>query len=186
MVFSLYPNEQFFDVYVTDGPTIASVAVMASVLFTILIFVLYDICVRREFNSKEELLTARRQFMRFVSHEVRTPLNAVSMGLDLMKSEIAQALGFENSSSYWMYRQSISSASPSRDTAENVYADESHDQKTGDIFPLVAEWFELAQEIQGTYRRRQYSSFVLILVNISHMATFVFTFFFHRQRSRGR
>ena len=68
LVFSLYPNEQFFDVYVTDGPTIASVAVMASVLFTILIFVLYDICVRREFNSKEELLTARRQFMRFVSH----------------------------------------------------------------------------------------------------------------------
>ena len=34
------------------------------------VFLLYDLYVRREFNAKKDLLESRRQFMRFVSHEV--------------------------------------------------------------------------------------------------------------------
>jgi signal transduction histidine kinase/CheY-like chemotaxis protein len=94
--FTLTPNDDFYDVYSTPGPAIATAVVICSVLLTILVFFLYDFFVRREFHAKQELLEARRQFMRFVSHEVRTPLNAVSMGLDLMQSEVAQALGFDS------------------------------------------------------------------------------------------
>ena len=39
-------------------------------------------------------------YLRFVSHEVRTPLNAVSMGLDLMQHELAKSLGFDCSTSF--------------------------------------------------------------------------------------
>ena len=94
--FSLIPNDDFYDVYQTRGPIVATVVVLGSILLTISVFFLYDFFVRREFNAKRELLEARRQFMRFVSHEVRTPLNAVSMGLDLMQTEIAQDLGFDS------------------------------------------------------------------------------------------
>lgn len=48
-------------------------------------------------RAKQDLLKAKRHFMRFISHKVRTPLNSVCMGLQLVKIEIAQALGFSSS-----------------------------------------------------------------------------------------
>jgi len=61
-------------------------------LFTSLLFVAYDYYVRKEFNAKNQLLEAKRRFVRFVSHEVRTPLNTVCMGLTLLENDLAAAL----------------------------------------------------------------------------------------------
>ncbi len=66
---------------------VMSVAVLA-ILFTLLFFFLYDRLVRNEIQGKINLLDAKRNFVRFVSHEVRTPLNTVSMGLTLMHQDI--------------------------------------------------------------------------------------------------
>lgn len=79
----LTPNDDFYAAYETDNPMLATVGTICAIVLTSLAFFLYDFFVRREFNAKQELLEARRTFMRFVSHEVRTPLNAVYMGLDL-------------------------------------------------------------------------------------------------------
>lgn len=68
------------------------------VLATAFLFFLYDYFVRREFGAKRQLLQAKRDFMRFVSHEVRTPLNAVCMGLTLMRDEIGELLEHESES----------------------------------------------------------------------------------------
>jgi signal transduction histidine kinase len=38
--------------------------------------------------AQQQLLDAKRNFMRFVSHEVRTPLNAVCLGLSVLQDEI--------------------------------------------------------------------------------------------------
>ncbi|OEU18173.1 two-component system sensory kinase [Fragilariopsis cylindrus CCMP1102] len=43
-------------------------------------------------STKQELSKAKRHFMRYVSHEVRTPLNSVCMGLHLMQEEIQSKL----------------------------------------------------------------------------------------------
>lgn len=61
-------------------------------LFTSLLFVAYDYYVRKEFHAKKQLLEAKRRFVRFVSHEVRTPLNTVCMGLTLLENDLAAAL----------------------------------------------------------------------------------------------
>jgi len=61
-------------------------------LFTSLLFVGYDHYVRKEFNAKNQLLEAKRRFVRFVSHEVRTPLNTVCMGLTLLENDLTGAL----------------------------------------------------------------------------------------------
>eukprot|EP00531_Pseudo-nitzschia_arenysensis_P000998 CAMPEP_0116131464 /NCGR_PEP_ID=MMETSP0329-20121206/9018_1 /TAXON_ID=697910 /ORGANISM="Pseudo-nitzschia arenysensis, Strain B593" /LENGTH=972 /DNA_ID=CAMNT_0003625893 /DNA_START=124 /DNA_END=3042 /DNA_ORIENTATION=+ len=66
---------------------VMSIAVLA-ILFTLLFFFLYDRLVRNEIQGKINLLDAKRNFVRFVSHEVRTPLNTVSMGLTLMHQDI--------------------------------------------------------------------------------------------------
>ena len=66
------------------------VGALLIVLMTSMIFLTYDCTVRREFNEKQQLLNAKRMFMRYVSHEVRTPLNSVTIGLTLLEAEIAR------------------------------------------------------------------------------------------------
>ena len=69
-ILTLYPNEDFYTVYSTPNPWIASFGSAAIVLAMCLFFLLYDHFVVREVRTKQELLTAKRHFMRFVSHEV--------------------------------------------------------------------------------------------------------------------
>jgi len=88
----LYMTNKFIETYTTNNPlwgTIITVFIMA---FLTIIFSIYDWYVRGEFNFKNELLEAKRNFIRFVSHEVRTPLNAVCMGLMLMREELDKAM----------------------------------------------------------------------------------------------
>jgi signal transduction histidine kinase len=89
---SLYPSKELFEVNSTKNPLVATVGAVFIILFTSILFMLYDYFVRQEFNSKKDLLEAKRQFMRFVSHEVRTPLNSVCMGLMLLQEEIERAV----------------------------------------------------------------------------------------------
>jgi signal transduction histidine kinase len=62
------------------------------IVVTASVFILYDFFVRRDINVKTELLDAKRKFVRFVSHEVRTPLNSVCMGLSLIREELQMSV----------------------------------------------------------------------------------------------
>ncbi|KAL3910862.1 MAG: hypothetical protein SGILL_007521, partial [Bacillariaceae sp.] len=155
--FHLVPNAAFYQTYQTNNAIRATIVVVLSVVVTMLIFFLYDFSVRREFHAKRELLEARRQFMRFVSHEVRTPLNAVTMGLDLMQFEIARALGFDSHTAY--------RASPEfeEDSGRNDLGSSSRRSSFNDLVALLDDsaregeivsreqarsWFKVTQEIQ--------------------------------------
>lgn len=91
----LYPNDGFYQTYNSVNPIYATLLVVGVMVFTSLSFLVYDWNVRKEFSSKKELLEARRRFVRFISHEVRTPLNSVCMGLSLMQEKHAQKAGFK-------------------------------------------------------------------------------------------
>jgi signal transduction histidine kinase len=84
----LYPTKKLFNVYSTTNPAVATAGAVLIVMFTSFVFLLYDLFVRKAFNEKDSALNAKRQFMCFVSHEVRTPLNSVCMGLKFMQEEI--------------------------------------------------------------------------------------------------
>lgn len=88
---TLYPKDELFDVYSTQNPAVATAGSVCIIIFTSLLFTLYDFFVRQEFTAKRSVLEAKRNFVRFVSHEVRTPLNAVCMGLQLMQEEIRES-----------------------------------------------------------------------------------------------
>ena len=90
-ILTLYPSAQFRDSYSTRNPRRATIGSVCIILFTSLAFLLYDFFVRRELLAKKDLLEAKRQFMRFVCHEVRSPLNSVVMGLDVAESELGSA-----------------------------------------------------------------------------------------------
>jgi signal transduction histidine kinase len=68
----------------TMAPILFALGAAFIFIFVAALFLIYDLLVRREFNAKQQLLEAKRHFMRFVSHEVRTPLNAVCLGLSVL------------------------------------------------------------------------------------------------------
>ena len=92
---TLYATEEFVESYRTPNPAVAAFGAVMCIFLTALLFILYDFYVMKEFNARKELLEAKRKFVRFVSHEVRTPLNSVCMGLSLQLEEIESALGME-------------------------------------------------------------------------------------------
>lgn len=94
-VLRVYPAESSYDEFM-DGKNQTVYIILVLVLsvsvltigFTLMFFFLYDRLVRNEIRSKVNLLDAKRNFVRFVSHEVRTPLNTVSMGLALIHQDL--------------------------------------------------------------------------------------------------
>jgi len=89
----LYPTEDFFALFQTANPMLSSIGVIAILLVTSTLFTLYDVVVKRDYYVKRDLLEAKRKFIRFVSHEVRTPLNSVSMGLTVLRGELEAKYG---------------------------------------------------------------------------------------------
>lgn len=85
---TFYPTRLFFEGFNTRNPMVSSIGAVCVIIFTSLLFVLYDFLVRQQLNENKTILEAKRKFVRFVSHEVRTPLNSVCMGLKLMEEHI--------------------------------------------------------------------------------------------------
>lgn len=95
-ILDVYSTDAFYVQYQTDEPTIACIGAVMIIAVTSLLFFGYDYFVRKEFHDKKRLLDAKRTFVRFVSHEVRTPLNTVCMGLTLLQHDLQAALNRNN------------------------------------------------------------------------------------------
>lgn len=89
---TICPSDEFFETLSTNNPMIATIGSVGIIIFSALVFFGYDRCVRKEFSARSSLLEAKRKFVRFVSHEVRTPLNSVCMGLTLVKAEMLKMM----------------------------------------------------------------------------------------------
>lgn len=89
---ALYPTATFYESYQTNNPLIALIGTIAIVCLTSLFFFVYDFAMRREIRARQNMLQAKRRYMRFISHEVRTPLNAVCMGVTLLEEEMSKTL----------------------------------------------------------------------------------------------
>lgn len=77
----LYPTEDFISSYSTHNPRNATICALFVIALVTILFFFYDFFVQREFIQRRQVLEAKRRFIRYVSHEVRSPLNAVLMGV---------------------------------------------------------------------------------------------------------
>ena len=84
----VYPTQEFFESDSTDNPIIGMAGALGIILLISGLFYIFDSYVRKEFDANNELLESKRRFVRFVSHEVRTPLNTVCMGLTLLQEDL--------------------------------------------------------------------------------------------------
>jgi len=117
--------------------------------FTSCLFIAYDYYVRKEFNAKNQLLEAKRQFVRFVSHEVRTPLNTVCMGLTLLENDLASAL--EEKDAAAALKASVkSSGQPVNHHEKYLASDPNNHTGNGDIVlkkETVEDWLSLSTQV---------------------------------------
>jgi len=116
--------------YPTDGqtvrpPDIHVVIIVACMLFLLLFMAASEYWVRREFRTHRDLLDAKRAFVRYVSHEVRTPLNSVCVGLTLLQEQMANHLGFDSGTAL------------KRSFTQNMIDGDNHS----------TQWFILVQEV---------------------------------------
>lgn len=128
-----YPSDVFVESYSSQKPLWVSLSAAGIIVFVSALFFIYDRCVRQEFDAKKDLLEAKRQFVRFVSHEVRTPLNSVSMGLTLMKEEMAQSLGYKSADAML--------ENPNKRNKNKSIAKDKAAEEAG------RDWFNLAHEV---------------------------------------
>jgi signal transduction histidine kinase len=88
----IHPAQEYVDSFHTDTPMYAMIVTVSIILFTAVVFVLYDLLLNRSAVEKELRvnINTKRLFVRFISHEIRTPLNTVHIGLKLLISEMLQ------------------------------------------------------------------------------------------------
>eukprot|EP00977_Amphora_coffeiformis_P027499 scaffold34615_cov180-Amphora_coffeaeformis.AAC.21 len=87
---TLYPNDDLFDVFGTSNPTRGLIGTLCIMFFTSCIFILYDYFVQKELYRKVAITEARRLFVRFISHECRTPINTICIGAGLIQETLSQ------------------------------------------------------------------------------------------------
>jgi signal transduction histidine kinase len=74
-----YLTHDFIEEYHTNGPIIACVISVGIIVFTSIVFIIYDILMNRQALQQKLIIDTRRQFVRFISHEIRTPLNTIHL-----------------------------------------------------------------------------------------------------------
>jgi signal transduction histidine kinase len=85
---TLYPSKRMLEEFSSNNPIGVSLGFVTVILFSALLFFLYDFFMRHESQQRKVILEVKRRFVRFVSHEIRTPLNTVCLGLELLQSEL--------------------------------------------------------------------------------------------------
>lgn len=75
----MYPSDEFFAVYRTRNPVIALFGAFGAALLATSLYLLYDYVVRKEFSRNSAILKAKRQYVRFISHEVSRYIKGVSL-----------------------------------------------------------------------------------------------------------
>ncbi|KAJ1393586.1 hypothetical protein B484DRAFT_277321 [Ochromonadaceae sp. CCMP2298] len=83
-----YLQQDFMDQRTDYAPVCLAVGAALQILLCTLLFMLYDLPMRKDAVRTEIVLETKRRFVRFVSHEIRTPLNTVNMGLTLFGLEL--------------------------------------------------------------------------------------------------
>lgn len=98
----LYPTREFYHKFHTSLPVVTTTFTVVMIVTTVIFFFFYDRFMKKESLTKALLLDVKRQFVRFISHEIRSPLNSALLGLKLLDAmlldELKSVVGGEGAS----------------------------------------------------------------------------------------
>lgn len=101
---TIYPTKTYYKNYVTSYPRDVCICAVFLIAFTACTVLLYSKWVKdREVRlveaaklafssaaSREAVLLAKKSYVRYISHEMRTPLNSIFMGLKLLEIDLVK------------------------------------------------------------------------------------------------
>jgi signal transduction histidine kinase len=101
---TIYPTKTYYKSYITSYPRDVCICAVFLIAFTACIVLLYSKFVKnREIRfveaaklafssaaSRDAVLLAKKSYVRYISHEMRTPLNSIFMGLKLLEIELVK------------------------------------------------------------------------------------------------
>jgi hypothetical protein len=85
-------TNEFIDDYHTNTPILGSIVCALIIIIISSLFIAYDVLVNRESVENKMLLDSKRIFVKFISHEIRTPINTVTLGLQLLSNRLSELL----------------------------------------------------------------------------------------------
>jgi CHASE domain len=101
---TLYPTTDLYSTYITTNPQNVCIGAVTIIVFTALVFTLYVYLVtirqaqleevaRRSLvmnTSRDAVLQSKKIYVRYISHEMRTPLNVAFLGLKLLIKDLSE------------------------------------------------------------------------------------------------
>ena len=85
---AVFSTRELYSSFHTNLPLIATLSCLCIILLNMVAMLFYDRLISDDRTTKDIILKHKRDFVRFVSHEVRTPLNSVSLGLRYLEEEL--------------------------------------------------------------------------------------------------
>jgi hypothetical protein len=85
-----HTTDDFYNQHYTQVPILGSVVCVTIIIIICSLFFVYDKLVKRESVENKMLLDSKRLFVRFISHEIRTPINTVTLGLQLLAAQLSE------------------------------------------------------------------------------------------------
>jgi signal transduction histidine kinase len=116
-VLKLIPHHNFYEEYHSPLPILACVTCSLIVLVISVIFFLFDFFSKREAAKSAALLVSKRIFVRLISHEIRSPLNTIALGLEVLREKVLKFHSPQSSSSLPLPGR-VSSSDPSHEVSE--------------------------------------------------------------------
>mmetsp|Transcript_14008 Transcript_14008/g.23205 ORF Transcript_14008/g.23205 Transcript_14008/m.23205 type:complete len:907 (+) Transcript_14008:70-2790(+) len=105
---TFYTTDDFIRQFHTNVPIYGSVACAVIIVLISSLFISYDVLVNRESLENRMLLESKRIFVKFISHEIRTPINTVTLGLQLLSTRLSDMIASDTA----RHRASDSCSSP--------------------------------------------------------------------------
>ena len=101
-VMKIYLTKEFYNKYMTSQPFTVSIIVISMLAFTAVTVLLYSQLLKHRESTltekakhafastaaRDAVLLAKKMYVRYISHEMRTPLNSTFMGLKLLEIEL--------------------------------------------------------------------------------------------------
>ena len=103
---TLYPTKDLYGTYITSYPQNVCIGAVTIIVFTALVFTLYvylvtirqaqleEVATRSLVmnSSRDAVLQSKKIYVRYISHEMRTPLNVAFLGLKLLIKDLSEGI----------------------------------------------------------------------------------------------